>query len=84
METARANGAAVLPIDSEHNAIFQVLPRDYTGRLNEHGIRSIILTASGGPFLTTDLGTFDSITPAQAVKHPIGAWGAKSPSIPPP
>jgi len=46
METARANGAAVLPIDSEHNAIFQVLPRDYTGRLNEHGIRSIILTAS--------------------------------------
>ena len=38
METARANGAAVLPIDSEHNAIFQVLPRDYTGRLNEHGI----------------------------------------------
>ena len=38
METARANGAAVLPVDSEHNAIFQVLPRDYTGRLNEHGI----------------------------------------------
>ena len=77
METARANGAAVLPIDSEHNAIFQVLPRDYTGRLNEHGIRSIILTASGGPFLTADLDTFDSITPAQAVKHPNWSMGRK-------
>lgn len=77
METARANGAAVLPIDSEHNAIFQVLPPDYTGRLNEHGIRSIILTASGGPFLTADLGTFDSITPAQAVKHPNWSMGRK-------
>ena len=77
METARANGAAVLPIDSEHNAIFQVLPRDYTGRLNEHGIRSIILTASGGPFLTADLGTFDNITPAQAVKHPNWSMGRK-------
>ena len=77
METARANGTAVLPIDSEHNAIFQVLPRDYTGRLNEHGIRSIILTASGGPFLTADLGTFDSITPAQAVKHPNWSMGRK-------
>ena len=77
METARANGAAVLPIDSEHNAIFQVLPRDYTGRLNEHGIRSIILTASGGPFLTADLGTFDSITPTQAVKHPNWSMGRK-------
>ena len=77
MEIARANGAAVLPIDSEHNAIFQVLPRDYTGRLNEHGIRSIILTASGGPFLTADLGTFDSITPTQAVKHPNWSMGRK-------
>ncbi|HFC6385289.1 TPA: 1-deoxy-D-xylulose-5-phosphate reductoisomerase [Neisseria meningitidis] len=77
METARANGAAVLPVDSEHNAVFQVLPRDYTGRLNEHGIRSIILTASGGPFLTADLGTFDSITPAQAVKHPNWRMGRK-------
>lgn len=77
METARANGAAVLPVDSEHNAVFQVLPRDYTGRLNEHGIRSIILTASGGPFLTADLNTFDRITPAQAVKHPNWRMGRK-------
>lgn len=77
METARQNGAAVLPIDSEHNAIFQVLPRDYTGRLNEHGINSIILTASGGPFLSADLSTFDSITPEQAVKHPNWSMGRK-------
>lgn len=77
METARQNGTTVLPIDSEHNAIFQVLPRDYTGRLNEHGINSIILTASGGPFLNTDLSTFDSITPEQAVKHPNWSMGRK-------
>lgn len=77
MEIARQNGATVLPIDSEHNAIFQVLPRDYTGRLNEHGINSIILTASGGPFLNTDLSTFDSITPEQAVKHPNWSMGRK-------
>lgn len=77
METARQNGATVLPIDSEHNAIFQVLPSDYTGRLNEHGINSIILTASGGPFLNTDLSTFDSITPEQAVKHPNWSMGRK-------
>lgn len=77
MGTARQNGATVLPIDSEHNAIFQVLPRDYTGRLNEHGINSIILTASGGPFLNTDLSTFDSITPEQAVKHPNWSMGRK-------
>ena len=77
METARQNSATVLPIDSEHNAIFQVLPRDYTGRLNEHGINSIILTASGGPFLNTDLSTFDRITPEQAVKHPNWSMGRK-------
>ena len=77
METARQNGATILPIDSEHNAIFQVLPRDYTGRLNEHGINSIILTASGGPFLNADLSTFDSITPEQAVKHPNWSMGRK-------
>ena len=77
METVRQNGATVLPIDSEHNAIFQVLPRDYTGRLNEHGINSIILTASGGPFLNTDLSTFDSITPERAVKHPNWSMGRK-------
>ncbi|MFS6937494.1 1-deoxy-D-xylulose 5-phosphate reductoisomerase [Neisseria animaloris] len=77
METARANGAKVLPVDSEHNAVYQVLPQDYSGRLNVHGIQSIILTASGGPFLDTDLSTFDHITPAQAVKHPNWSMGQK-------
>ena len=77
MQTARAHGATVLPVDSEHNAVFQVLPRDYTGRLNEHGIRSIILTASGGPFLDTDPAVFEHITPEQAVKHPNWRMGRK-------
>lgn len=77
METARANGARILPIDSEHNAIYQVLPRDYTGGLDRHGIESIILTASGGPFLDTDLNEFNHITPAQAVKHPNWSMGQK-------
>ncbi|STZ77040.1 1-deoxy-D-xylulose-5-phosphate reductoisomerase [Bergeriella denitrificans] len=77
METAQANGATVLPVDSEHNAVFQVLPRDYSGRLDAHGIESIILTASGGPFLNTDLAAFDAITPAQAVKHPNWSMGQK-------
>ena len=77
METARANGARVLPIDSEHNAVFQVLPRDYEAGLDAHGIDSIILTASGGPFLDKDLTEFDSITPEQAVKHPNWSMGRK-------
>ncbi len=77
METARRSGAKVLPIDSEHNAIYQVLPDPYTGNLHEHGIQSIILTASGGPFRETALADFERITPAQAVKHPNWSMGRK-------
>ncbi|WP_373740713.1 1-deoxy-D-xylulose-5-phosphate reductoisomerase [Neisseria sp.] len=78
METAAANGARVLPVDSEHNAVFQVLPQGFQrGRLNDYGIDSIVLTASGGPFLDTDLASFDGITPAQAVKHPNWSMGRK-------
>ena len=77
METARTNGARVLPVDNEHNAVFQVLPRDYEAGLDVHGIDSIILTASGGPFLDKDLTEFDSITPEQAVKHPNWSMGRK-------
>ncbi|KLT72882.1 1-deoxy-D-xylulose 5-phosphate reductoisomerase [Neisseria arctica] len=77
MQTAKDSGAWVLPVDSEHNAIYQVLPTNYRGGLDEHGIRSIILTASGGPFLNTDLADFVSITPAQAVKHPNWSMGQK-------
>ncbi|WP_274571801.1 1-deoxy-D-xylulose-5-phosphate reductoisomerase [Neisseria leonii] len=78
MDTARAAGAAVLPVDSEHNAVYQVLPSDFAaGRLKESGIASIILTASGGPFLYTDAAALDSITPEQAVKHPNWQMGRK-------
>lgn len=77
MQAATESGAKVLPVDSEHNAIYQVLPHDYQGRLNAHGIESIVLTASGGPFLNTDLAEFAGITPAQAVKHPNWSMGQK-------
>ncbi|MCG7656162.1 1-deoxy-D-xylulose-5-phosphate reductoisomerase [Wielerella bovis] len=77
METARQHGAKVLPIDSEHNAIFQVLPQNYSGSLKKHGINAIILTASGGSFLHTDLADLPHITPAQAVKHPNWSMGQK-------
>ena len=77
MQAATESGAKVLPVDSEHNAIYQVLPHDYQGRLNAHGIESIVLTASGGPFVNTDLAEFAGITPAQAVKHPNWNMGQK-------
>lgn len=77
METAKQHGAKVLPIDSEHNAIFQVLPENYSGSLNNHGISSIILTASGGSFLHTPLNELANITPAQAIKHPNWSMGHK-------
>ncbi|ULJ69499.1 1-deoxy-D-xylulose-5-phosphate reductoisomerase [Wielerella bovis] len=77
METARQHGAKVLPIDSEHNAIFQVLPQNYSGSLKKHGIHSIILTASGGSFLHTDLADLPNITPTQAIKHPNWSMGQK-------
>jgi 1-deoxy-D-xylulose-5-phosphate reductoisomerase len=53
METVREHGATLLPVDSEHNAIFQSLPHDYAGNLDASGIRKIILTASGGRFAST-------------------------------
>lgn len=77
MEAVRKNHARVLPIDSEHNAIFQVLPEHYHGCPREYGIQSLILTASGGPFLDTDLANFAHITPQQAVQHPNWRMGQK-------
>ena len=77
MDAVVASGATLLPIDSEHNAIFQCLPIDYQRLPPQHGIRKILLTASGGPFLDRDLSTFDSITPAQAVAHPNWSMGRK-------
>jgi 1-deoxy-D-xylulose-5-phosphate reductoisomerase len=72
MREARNNGVNVLPVDSEHNAIFQCLE----GK-SSLDIRRIILTASGGPFRETLRKNFDSITPEQALKHPTWNMGPK-------
>lgn len=76
MQTAAQSSARILPVDSEHNAIYQVLPPE-KGCLKQNGVQSIILTASGGPFLHTDLADFPAITPKQAVKHPNWQMGRK-------
>jgi 1-deoxy-D-xylulose-5-phosphate reductoisomerase len=75
-------GATLLPIDSEHNAIFQCLPaalqqNTATQKLADYGISKLLLTGSGGPFLRKDLHEFSSITPAQAVAHPNWVMGQK-------
>ena len=72
MAEAAKNGATVLPVDSEHNAIFQVF--DFDGR---EAIERIILTASGGPFRTTPMEELSHVTPVQAVAHPNWTMGAK-------
>ena len=70
MATAERNGATILPVDSEHSAVFQCL---------ETGVplESIVLTASGGPFLRRDVATYSSITPAEALRHPNWSMGPK-------
>jgi len=77
MDAVAASGATLLPIDSEHNAIFQCLPVGYQRVPPQHGIRKILLTASGGPFLDRDIASFESITPEQAVAHPNWRMGRK-------
>ena len=77
MDAIADSGSPLLPIDSEHNAIFQCLPLDYRRMPQHHGIRKILLTASGGPFLNRELATFDEITPEQAVAHPNWSMGRK-------
>ena len=72
MAAARAHGATLLPVDSEHNAVFQCLDRTAP-----KGVRRIILTASGGPFRATTKEAMRAITPAQAVAHPNWSMGAK-------
>ncbi|MFZ6644317.1 1-deoxy-D-xylulose-5-phosphate reductoisomerase [Undibacterium sp. TJN25] len=71
------NGATLLPIDSEHNAIFQCLPRDYQRQPDRHGVRRIVLTASGGPFLNRDVESLTNVTPDEAVAHPNWVMGRK-------
>ena len=83
MREARENGVHVLPVDSEHNAIFQCLEPARVRAARDGGvasptdIRRIILTASGGPFRETPRAAFDSITPEQALKHPTWNMGPK-------
>lgn len=77
MDTVRSHGATLLPIDSEHNAVFQSLPRDFNGDFVRSGVRRILLTASGGPFRTLPLSQFESVTPDQACAHPNWIMGRK-------
>ncbi len=77
MAAVRASGATLLPIDSEHNAIFQSMPEPYSGDMAAHGIRRILLTASGGPFRTRPVETLAAVTPEEAVAHPNWSMGKK-------
>jgi 1-deoxy-D-xylulose-5-phosphate reductoisomerase len=77
MDAVRASGAMLLPIDSEHNAIFQALPRGYDGNLAASGVKRILLTASGGPFRNMPLSELESVTPEQACAHPNWVMGRK-------
>ncbi|MGN6808988.1 MAG: 1-deoxy-D-xylulose-5-phosphate reductoisomerase [Trinickia sp.] len=74
MDAVRDHGATLLPVDSEHNAIFQCLPRDASPR---GGVAKIILTASGGPFRTREPATLVDVTPEEACKHPNWVMGRK-------
>lgn len=72
MRAAALHGATILPVDSEHNAIFQVFDFDAPETIDR-----VILTASGGPFRTLSLGEMREVTPAQAMAHPVWSMGAK-------
>lgn len=77
MRTVRESSAELLPIDSEHNAIFQSLPANFRDGLSRVGVERIFLTASGGAFRTTPAELLDSVTPEQAVAHPNWDMGRK-------
>ena len=77
MRTAAAHGASLIPLDSEHNAIFQCLPRDYARDPDADGITRLILTASGGPFRGWSRDQLQAVTPAQACAHPRWKMGRK-------
>ena len=86
IDTARENGAVIMPVDSEHNAIFQCMPdclSDHRSSVKETnqqantGIERILLTASGGPFRTFSAGQLHDVTPEQAVAHPNWDMGKK-------
>ena len=77
MDEVKNNGACLLPIDSEHNAIFQCMPSDFNKGLSNVGVRRIMLTASGGPFRDTPLEQLQNVTPEQACAHPNWVMGKK-------
>ena len=77
MQAVHASGAELLPVDSEHNAIFQALPADFAQGLAACGVRRILLTASGGPFRTLSLDDLRSVTPEAACAHPNWVMGRK-------
>ena len=77
INAVRENGAELLPIDSEHNAIFQCMPSGSGYAPAARGVSRILLTASGGPFRTRELGTLDSVTPDEACAHPKWVMGRK-------
>ena len=77
MQAVKAGGATLLPIDSEHNAIFQVMPPQQLQHLADGGVKKIILTASGGPFRQYSQAQLENVTPALALKHPNWVMGAK-------
>jgi 1-deoxy-D-xylulose-5-phosphate reductoisomerase len=77
MDAVREHKATLLPIDSEHNAIFQSLPAHYARQPEAAGVAKILLTASGGPFLKRDVDTLEHVTPDEACKHPNWSMGRK-------
>ncbi len=77
MHAVHEHGAVLLPVDSEHNAIFQSLPSDFSRGLSECGVRRILLTASGGPFRTTPRAALAEVTPEAACAHPNWVMGPK-------
>jgi 1-deoxy-D-xylulose-5-phosphate reductoisomerase len=77
LAAVRAAGATLLPLDSEHSAIFQCLPPDTRAGETPHGLRRVVLTASGGPFLDWPIAQLSSVTPAQACAHPNWVMGQK-------
>jgi 1-deoxy-D-xylulose-5-phosphate reductoisomerase len=77
IDAVRRNRAVLLPIDSEHNAIFQALPRTFRGDLDAVGVRRILLTASGGPFRCASRERLATVTPSEACAHPNWVMGRK-------
>jgi len=77
MQSVRASGAILLPIDSEHNAVFQCLPHGTRVGVEPPGVKRILLTASGGPFLDADAARLNRVTPDEACAHPNWVMGRK-------